>query len=59
MPIYCISNKEGIMKVFEGSKEEFDQNKAKEAITIFKKVWYDEKSDSSLLECYPITGRTH
>lgn len=23
------------------------------------KVWYDERTDSTLLECYPITGRTH
>lgn len=22
-------------------------------------MWYDEHSDSTLLECFPITGRTH
>lgn len=23
------------------------------------KIWYDDNSDSSLLQCFPITGRTH
>lgn len=31
----------------------------KDSQTRFVKVWYDPDSDSSLLECYPITGRTH
>lgn len=26
---------------------------------MFKKLWYDELSNSSLVECKPITGRTH
>ena len=28
-------------------------------MTAFKKLWYDADTDSSLLECYPKTGRTH
>ena len=31
----------------------------KESTTKFVKVWYDEESDSSLLKCSPVTGRTH
>lgn len=31
----------------------------KDSKTLFKKIWYDEATDSTLLECYPITGRTH
>jgi 23S rRNA-/tRNA-specific pseudouridylate synthase len=31
----------------------------KDSKTIFKKIWYDEFTDSTLLECYPVTGRTH
>lgn len=38
--------------------EKNDQDK-KEAKTIFKKLWYDIWSNSTLLECKPITGRTH
>ena len=36
-----------------------DPSLIKESVTIFKKIRYDEKSDSTLLECYPVTGRTH
>lgn len=32
---------------------------AKECKTLFKKIWYDEKTDSSLIECSPVTGKTH
>lgn len=28
-------------------------------MTHFRRVFYDKESDSSLLECYPISGRTH
>lgn len=31
----------------------------KESITKFEKVFYDKDSDSSLVKCFPITGRTH
>ena len=31
----------------------------KDSKTFFRKLWYDEISDSTLLECFPITGRTH
>ncbi|CAD8104915.1 unnamed protein product [Paramecium primaurelia] len=56
-PQYCISMKDAI---FACCKEEDVQKlDAKSATTKFKKLWYDPISDSSLLECQPITGRTH
>lgn len=27
--------------------------------TVFKKLWYDEEEDVTLLEARPLTGRTH
>lgn len=44
------------MKVKKNNKNE---EEAKESKTFFIKKWYDEETDSSLLQCYPITGRTH
>jgi RNA pseudouridylate synthase len=32
---------------------------SKPALTTFTVIWYDEVSDTSLLYCYPLTGRTH
>ncbi|KAL4493083.1 hypothetical protein ABPG72_003168 [Tetrahymena utriculariae] len=59
-PIYCIYKKVGTYTVLDTTDEEEIKSKgAKQSKTIFKKIWYDEKSDSSLLECQPITGRTH
>lgn len=37
----------------------YEKLQAKSSQTIVKKLWYDEKTDSSLLECHLITGRTH
>ena len=33
--------------------------KAKNAHTNFKKLWYDIETDTSLIECKPVTGKTH
>ncbi|CAD8210485.1 unnamed protein product [Paramecium octaurelia] len=56
-PQYCVSMKDAI---FACCKEEDAQKlDAKSATTKFEKLWYDPISDSSLLECKPITGRTH
>lgn len=35
------------------------KQKAKEAKTRFKFKFYDEKSNTSVIKCYPVTGRTH
>jgi len=40
-------------------EEEKVAKNAKDAQTIFKSLWYDQKSDTTLLECRPITGKTH
>jgi RluA family pseudouridine synthase len=57
----CLSFKEGVWAVYQ--KETMfgllKNQQVKDSSTKFVKVWYDEKTDSSLLECYPITGRTH
>ncbi|KRX01204.1 Pseudouridine synthase, catalytic domain [Pseudocohnilembus persalinus] len=55
--IYCDDN-----KLFHfGTCEPEDEEKlqAKKSETHFKKIWYDEKSNTSLVECIPLTGRTH
>ena len=39
--------------------EDAEMLKAKPAQTLFTKIWYDADSDTSLLECAPVTGRTH
>ena len=63
MPIVCLNYKNGVYCVFEKEKHEKDpafiKELPKESQTNFKKLWYDEETDSSLLECYPKTGRTH
>ncbi|CAD8123860.1 unnamed protein product [Paramecium sonneborni] len=56
-PQYCISMKDAIFSCCnEEDAKKFD---AKSATTKFLKLWYDPITDSSLLECQPITGRTH
>lgn len=39
--------------------EDEEKMKAKPCKTLFNKVWYDAKTDSSLIECSPVTGKTH
>jgi len=46
--------------VYEGTDiEEIEKLKAKMSKTVVKKIWYDEETDSTLVEASPITGRTH
>ena len=54
--IYCVSHKLG---KYDYCKSEEEEKLGKTAKTIFKKIWYDESSNSSLVECKPYTGRTH
>lgn len=56
-PIYCVSHKKGEYDVCEESDKERLQGK--DCQTIFKPIWYDSFSDTSLVECKPITGKTH
>lgn len=59
-PIYCVSKKEGQYAVFHPTGiAEINAAGAKQSKTLFKKLWYDPITDTSLLECNPITGRTH
>ena len=51
-PIYCVSTKKSKYDVF--NKNNHDDSSSidrKEAKTIFKKLWYDLFTDSTLLEC--------
>jgi len=54
--IYCVSAKLG---KYDFCKTEEQEQQGKTAKTIFKKIWYDETTNSSLVECRPQTGRTH
>jgi RluA family pseudouridine synthase len=48
--ILCISHKEGIYIV---------DDKGKDSTTFIRKIFYDPISHQSVVECQPITGRTH
>jgi len=54
-PIYCVSAKKSEYDVFNKTnhnlKTEETLNDCKEAKTIFKKIWFDLFSNSTLLEC--------
>jgi len=54
--IYCVSPK---LSKYDYCKTEEEEKQGKYAKTIFKKIWYDEKTNSSLVECKPVTGKTH
>ena len=54
--IYCVSAKLGR---YDFCKTQEQEEQGKTAKTIFKKLWYDEATNSSLIECRPQTGRTH
>ena len=56
-PIYCVSHKKGEYDVC--SQEDKEKLGGKDCITNFKLIWYDSLSDTSLVECKPITGKTH
>lgn len=55
-PLFC-SNPKHSRHAVAITPEEIAQSKP--ASTTFTIIWYDEKSDTSLLYCYPLTGRTH
>lgn len=55
-PIYCESIRECMYRC---PKNDEQLKISKESQTKFKLRWYDERSHTSLLECYPKTGRTH
>ena len=50
-PIYCKDPRTGI--------HEINEEKGKESITHFSLIKYDKNTDTSLVKCKPITGRTH
>jgi hypothetical protein len=54
--IWCVSPK---LSKYDFCKNEEEEQKGKYAKTVFKKIWYDEKTNSSLVECKPVTGKTH
>lgn len=54
--IWCVSPK---LSKYDYCKTPEEEEKGKTAKTVFKKLWYDEKSNTSLVECRPVTGRTH
>lgn len=50
-PIITISPKHGLNRV--------DTKNGKISTTVFKKIFYDKRTDTSVIFCYPLTGRTH
>lgn len=50
-PLSTVSHKHGLNRV--------DVENGKEAETIFRRVSYDPESDTSVVKCFPQTGRTH
>ncbi|EGR30574.1 hypothetical protein IMG5_129080 [Ichthyophthirius multifiliis] len=50
--IACQSRKEGKYLCSDNKEGKYSK-------TIFKKIWYDSKTNTSLIQCNPITGRTH
>jgi tRNA pseudouridine synthase 8/2,5-diamino-6-(5-phospho-D-ribitylamino)-pyrimidin-4(3H)-one deaminase len=56
-PIYCESHKECKYACCE--LEEAEAKGAKYAKTVFKRIWHEEKFNTSLIECKLITGKTH
>lgn len=56
-PIFCVSKRDAKYDVCQASEK--TEKNAKDACTKFKSLWYDAKSDTTLLECKLITGKTH
>lgn len=50
-PIYCACKKAGKYDCCENDEKEIKEKEAKEAKTKFKKRWYDEVTNTSLIEC--------
>jgi 23S rRNA-/tRNA-specific pseudouridylate synthase len=58
--IYCVSNMDAFWECGEADQIKFEyRHKAKQAVTRFKFKFYDEASNTSVIKCYPLTGRTH
>lgn len=58
--VYCTSNIESTWACSDSTKLPFEfKRTAKEASTTFKFKSYDDKTDQSVIKCYPKTGRTH
>ena len=58
--IFCISNIDAFWVCCEEPELKFEyRTKAKEATTRFKFKFYDKKSNTSIVKCFPETGRTH
>lgn len=55
-PLFCVSEKQGKHGVALLPEE---VEKSKPSFTKFEVIWYDEISDTSLVKCMPLTGRTH
>lgn len=50
-PLKTVSPKHGLNRV--------DFEDGKEAKTVFRRISYDPESDTSIVKCFPFTGRTH
>lgn len=57
-PVFCVSHKDCLYDSKEALTEK-ERETAKEAKTIFKLEFFDKASDTSVVKCYPETGRTH
>jgi 23S rRNA-/tRNA-specific pseudouridylate synthase len=58
--IFCVSNIDAFWECAEVADVPFEhRSKAKEAITRFKFKFYDAASGTSVVKCFPQTGRTH
>lgn len=58
--IYCVSNIDAFWECADVKDVPFEhKTKAKEAVTRFKFKFYDAASDTSVIKCFPETGRTH
>ena len=57
---YCVSNIDAFWECCAKEDLKFEHKaKAKEAMTSFKFKFFDEESNTSVIKCYPETGRTH
>mmetsp|Transcript_12801 Transcript_12801/g.19820 ORF Transcript_12801/g.19820 Transcript_12801/m.19820 type:complete len:105 (-) Transcript_12801:247-561(-) len=58
--IYCVSNMDAYWACGNEEDIEFEfRHKAKPSKTKFKFKFYDAATNTSVIKCYPKTGRTH
>lgn len=58
--VYCVSNVEAVWDCAKAEDVPFEfRPQAKHAETLFEFIFYDEESDTSVIKCFPKTGRTH